>query len=435
MNLIRLFPVILSCLLMSAHFSRADITGLAITWLILPFLLFIKRHWVARVFQMLMITASIIWIETTIRLVHMRQSMNESWTRLAIILGTVAFFSLLSALVFENKQLKDRYKKKDKSDIAIAASFLATIGLLVIVQIKVSMPMLILGRFFPTFGWLQALALAVYAGLITEKMLDPLKSAKWRYRIWFLFSVVFFSQLIVGLLGVDQFLMTGELHLPVPAMILAGPLYRAEGFFMPILFLATVLLAGPAWCSHLCYVGAWDNLAANMKKQPQSLPKWRHPVRVGILVLIIFVSILLRLIGVPTFSATLIGAAFGIIGVGIMIFFSRKKGAMVHCITYCPIGIIANWIGKINPFRIRIDQACTECGACTKVCRYDALNSSDIKKRKPGLTCTLCGDCIKSCHGNWINYRFFRMKPEHARSMFIVLVVSLHAVFLGLARI
>ena len=54
----------------------------------------------------------------------------------------------------------------------------------------------------------------------------------------------------------------GEMHLPVPALILAGPLYRGEGFFMLFLFLSTVLIVGPAWCSWLCYVGAWDNVSS-----------------------------------------------------------------------------------------------------------------------------------------------------------------------------
>lgn len=295
--------------------------------------------------------------------------------------------------------------------------------------------MLLLERFFPTFGWLEIAGLALYAAFITEKMLDPAQSAKWRMRIWTLFSVVFFGQLAIGLLGVDQFLMTGKLHLPIPAIILAGPLYRAQGFFMPILFVSTVLLVGPAWCSHLCYVGAWDGLAALGIKRPKKMPEWRHAARVGFLLLVTGAAILLRMAGASSLLATILGAGFGIAGVGVMIFVSKKMGVMTHCTTICPIGILANWIGKLSPFRIRIKNGCTECRACSRVCRYDALKIEDIRRRKPGLTCTLCGDCLHSCHDGWIEYRFFRFKPDTARKLFIVLVVSLHAVFLGVARI
>jgi len=97
---------------MGAHFSRASNMGLAIAWLVLPLLLLIRRLWVARVFQILLIIAGVIWIETTLRLVQIRQAMGESWMRLAIILAAVTLFTLLSALVFENKFLKQQFKKK-----------------------------------------------------------------------------------------------------------------------------------------------------------------------------------------------------------------------------------------------------------------------------------------------------------------------------------
>ncbi|HDQ00729.1 MAG TPA: 4Fe-4S binding protein [bacterium] len=319
--------------------------------------------------------------------------------------------------------------------MTFTAAFFVTAALLAIVQLIVRSPMLLADRFFPTFGWLEILALALYAGWITEKMLDPKQTAKWRLRIWMLFSIVFFSQLIIGVLGVERLLMTGKLHLPVPAMIVAGPLYRAQGFFMPILFVVTLLFIGPAWCSHLCYVGAWDNFAANIQKRVGSLPNWHHAMRMGILALVVLAALTLRLTGVGWLTATLLGASFGILGVGIMVTLSRKTGVMVHCVSYCPIGLLANWIGKLNPFRIRIQNGCNECGFCTRVCRYDALRTADIKKRKVGLTCTLCGDCIRSCHGGWLQYRFLKMEPDSARRMFIVIAVSLHAVFLGLARI
>lgn len=100
-------------------------------------------------------------------------------------------------------------------------------------------------------------------------------------RVWLMFSGVFFAQLVLGLLGAERFLMTGNLHLPVPAVILAGPLCRGEGFFMLILFLCTVLIVDPAWCGWLCYIGAWDNVAASARRPRKA----RHhaAVRVGIM--------------------------------------------------------------------------------------------------------------------------------------------------------
>ncbi len=420
---------------MAAHFSRANQTGLALVCLLLPFLLFIKRSWVVKVFQVLLLIAAIEWLETMLRIVHIRQAHGQSWTRLVIILGGVALSTALSALVFETKSLKQRFRNSGKSENVSAITFLWTATLLSIVQIKVDNPIILLERFFPTFGWIEIFFLAIYAQWITEKMFDPYQSAHWRQRIWLVFSIIFFSQLIFGLIGFEKFLMTGKLHIPVPAMIIAGPLYRGERFFMLILFISMVILVGPAWCSYLCYFGAWDNLAARQLKHPQKLPQWRRTVQIGAFVFVSLMAILLHILGVTIVIATILGIIFGIIGVGVMLLWSRTTGLMTHCITYCPIGVLATWLGKINPFRIKITDTCTECQACHLVCRYDALKIGDIKNRLPGITCTLCGDCINSCKFNSIEYRFLKTKPEMARSIFIVLVVVLHAVFLGVARI
>jgi hypothetical protein len=276
MNVLRLVPVILSAVLLAAHFSRANQTGLAIVCLLFPFLLLIKRRWVAIVFQVLLLLAAMEWIQTTLRIVHIRQSNGEAWTRLVIILGSVALFTALAALVFETKKLKQRFVDTGKSEIISAITFLLTALLLNIVQIKAGNPLILLERFFPTMGWIEIFALAFYARWIVEKMLDPFQSAQWRSRIWLFFSIVFFSQIIFGLIGFEKFLMTGKLHIPVPAMIVAGPLFRGERFFMPILFVSTVLLVGPAWCSHLCYIGAWDNLASRSREVSRDFFKGRR---------------------------------------------------------------------------------------------------------------------------------------------------------------
>ncbi|MHC5035002.1 MAG: 4Fe-4S binding protein, partial [Planctomycetota bacterium] len=156
------------------------------------------------------------------------------------------------------------------------AAFLLTFGLLAVVQIVVERPMLIAERFVPGAGWVESVVLAGYASWLIGMLYDPRNTAVWRRRLWTYFSVLFFAQLLLGLAGVERFLMSGKLHLPIPAMIVAGPLYRGSGFFMPILFTVTVLLVGPAWCSYLCYVGSWDLNAAVQRRRPMQLPSWRN---------------------------------------------------------------------------------------------------------------------------------------------------------------
>ena len=172
-----------------------------------------------------------------------------------------------------------------------------------------------------------------------------------------------------------------------------------------------------------------------VNKKPKMLPKWRQFLRGGILLLVVITALILRIFGVPSFTAGMIGLGFGVVGVGVMIFWSRKIGVMTHCITYCPIGMITVWLGKISPFRIRIDDRCTDCGICRPACRYDALNLVDIRKRRPNINCTLCGDCLGKCDDGFIEYKFAGLKGSKARTVFIVLAVAIHAAFLGLGRI
>jgi polyferredoxin len=311
-----------------------------------------------------------------------------------------------------------------------------TAGSLTAVQLFVEQPrLLLLDRFYPGAGWVEVVLLTIYSGLIANKFCDPRQARIWRPRIWRIFSVVFFAQLIIGLSGVEHFLMTGHLHLPIPALIAAGPIYRGSGFFMPILFLSTIVLVGPAWCSHLCYVGAWDDLAARARKRPQAAWPRRTTMRVFLLVLVVASAILLRVLGASIDLAAGLAIAFGLLGVAVMLFFTRRSGVMIHCTIYCPIGLLANLLGKISLFRLRIGSKCNDCGICSRHCRYAALSKEDISLRRPAISCTLCGDCLASCKTAQIDYGLGGISSPYTRAVFIVLIVSLHSLFLGVARL
>ncbi len=312
--------------------------------------------------------------------------------------------------------------------------FLVSFILLAFVQIKMQKPMILAERFISGGGWVEIFLISCYGAFVIDKMKDPLNVPKWRRITWTTFSIVFFTQLIIGLSLTDKFLMTGKLHLPIPMMILAGPIYRGQLSVMTILFLSTIVLTGPAWCSQLCYFGAFDNMASGGKTTKEIL-KHKGTIKSTILILVIAAAILLRWLKVDILISTLIAVAFGVMGILIMIFLSIRKKKMVHCVMYCPIGSVVNIFKHINPFRMYIDQSCTLCMNCTKYCKYDALNPKDIKNAKPAITCTLCGDCLAGCHHSSIKYKFLGMKPESSRNLYLVLTISLHAACLALARI
>ena len=197
----------------------------------------------------------------------------------------------------------------------------------------------------------------------------------------------------------------------------------------------TRLLVGPGWCSHLCYFGAWDGIAASRKKKAGKTGKAWAAVRFSIFALTPILAMALKLTGVDGMTAAYVAVAFGVGGLAVSLFVSLRRGVMVHCTSVCPLGLAGNLIGKVSPFRIRIGAACTDCGRCVSSCRYGALSPGTIARRKPGYRCTLCGDCLQSCPHAVLSYGFFNIKPETARKVFLVVVISLHTVFMGVARI
>lgn len=109
MNFVRLLPVVISALLMAAHFSRADNLVLVVVALGAPILLFLRKPWVARGMQVVLLLAALEWVRTLISIAVRRQEAGEPWLRMAVILGVVALSTGLSALVFLHKGLKERY--------------------------------------------------------------------------------------------------------------------------------------------------------------------------------------------------------------------------------------------------------------------------------------------------------------------------------------
>lgn len=430
-----LLPAVFSCLLLSAHFLRFGMYGDVGLCLSAPLVLLMRKKWVGVVFPLLLVLGAGLWVKTALALGAERLALGRPWLTMAIIMGAVAAFSLGSALLFRTRRLRERFGAGDEPAAAGAAAFALAAVLLTIVQLKMKPVGILLERFVPGGGWMEGFWLAVYAAWLADKVSAPRESLKWRPRVWSLFSAVFFLELLVGLLGADRFLMTGKLHLPVPTLIVADPVYRSGHLFMLILFGATVLIAGPAWCSWLCYIGAWDDRASRFAAKAGELPGWRKYLRWATLALALGAALVMRLLGAPGMTAMWLAAAFGLIGVGVMVFWSRRSGVMAHCTAYCPIGVLSTRLGRINPFRVRINEGCNECGACARACRYDALHEDDIRRRSPGESCTLCGDCVGKCRGLNIDYRFPGLAPETARKAFMVIVAALHAVFLGVARI
>ena len=111
MNFMRLLPVVLSLLLLGAHFSRAGLPPLALVFILLPLLLFLRKPWVPRLMQVVLVLGALEWVRSTLVYVGQRREVGDSWGRLAAILGAVAFFTLVSAWILSRSvALRKRYR-------------------------------------------------------------------------------------------------------------------------------------------------------------------------------------------------------------------------------------------------------------------------------------------------------------------------------------
>lgn len=109
MIFLRLLPVLISFLLLAAHFVRAGQMGIAIVLLALLLLLTLRKTWVPLIIQLVLLLGAVEWVRTLISVAQMRIEFDMPWMRMAIILGAVAVFTAFSCLVFWSEALRKRF--------------------------------------------------------------------------------------------------------------------------------------------------------------------------------------------------------------------------------------------------------------------------------------------------------------------------------------
>lgn len=110
MNGLALTSVVLSFVLLAAHFSRHDVPiGMALC-LLAPLLLFAKRPWVPRLLQLLLVLGALEWVRTAAVLAARRLDSGEPWLRMVLILAAVALVTAGSAAFLQSTRLRHRFE-------------------------------------------------------------------------------------------------------------------------------------------------------------------------------------------------------------------------------------------------------------------------------------------------------------------------------------
>ena len=105
----RIILTSISFLLAAAHFYRLGINIVAYLCLALPFLFFIKKRIILIVLQVILYLMTIEWIRSTLNYIQIRENEGTLWLRLALILGGVALFTLMSGILLNFGKIKEKY--------------------------------------------------------------------------------------------------------------------------------------------------------------------------------------------------------------------------------------------------------------------------------------------------------------------------------------
>lgn len=91
-------PLVLSSLVMAAHFYRGGELGFVLLALVAPLLVTTRERIPIRIVQFLLVAGAAEWLWTAYAIAQLRAVSGAPVTRMLLILGAVALFTALSAI-------------------------------------------------------------------------------------------------------------------------------------------------------------------------------------------------------------------------------------------------------------------------------------------------------------------------------------------------
>jgi len=187
------------------------------------------------------------------------------------------------------------------------------------------------------------------------------------------------------------------------SLLIGGWFYYPLGYFLIVCMIGAMgigLVKGRNWCDWMCPRGsAWDVFLSRFSRKVKVPPFFRH-----VAFRIFWLAVLMTVLGTQLYRTwgdyylmgrpfvmiltvtTIIGLIFGII-------YHHRIWCM-----FCPMGTMANWLGKgKKPLKID-NEKCIDCQSCYSVCRMQ-INPGQY--REEGIVkhgdCLKCSYCIEKC--------------------------------------
>ena len=192
---------------------------------------------------------------------------------------------------------------------------------------------------------------------------------------------------------IKQFIMAGVFLI----IIIGGWRYPILGYFIPLCMLLGVGIGiryGRKWCDWYCPRGSFFDSLIKPISRRKEIPLFfkAFPLRIGMLS---FLMLMMTLQIVKRWPDPYKIGMFFVILLTVTTILGIILALIFHPRTwccFCPIGSMANWIGR-RRYPLKLDSnLCTECELCHKVC---PIQVAPFKFKKTGLEIVKDGDCLK----------------------------------------
>ena len=170
--------------------------------------------------------------------------------------------------------------------------------------------------------------------------------------------------------------------------------------FFLILFIVITALAGRAYCSSICPIGAIQELLSKASVPKISIPSNRVVLVVHLIIGGIFAgyalflsACLFKCMGIRSFFSLDFSSAWFWLFAIIMVL-----GLFVYrpfCRFVCPYGLLLTLVSFFSLYRLNRTDSCIECRACEKACPTLEAYENSTK-----VECFLCGRCTRICPVN-----------------------------------
>jgi len=226
-------------------------------------------------------------------------------------------------------------------------------------------------------------------------------------------------------------------------------------------WLFVTLAIGRGWCSWACFYGGIDDALSALPRRPLlRMGRWALKLRdlpAALLVFLLLVSFANML---PVYCLWLcpfkltevfmdaepavhrLQYALMLLALAALLIGPLVTKKRVFCSYLCPFAAWQALWGRLNPFRVTVDQGkCSGCLACVSACPMTAIKCEPGGKAVISAYCNLCGECLGACPSGGFRYTVFGLDLPAggrtagifmARNLFVFSALTMGAVFSSL---